>query len=131
MKDIYYFQFSLSRLWEIIWANPFCQNFHLLICLALLHSEKHTIMENRFGLTEILKHINDLAYNIDVNSVVTKAEAIFLKLNQAEENVPSKILDIIHGRLDCDDGDRTPEEAEEATEARTDGSRSDTGETTS
>ena len=90
-----------------------CQNFHLLICLALLHSEKHTIMENRFGLTEILKHINDLAYSIDVDTVLAKSEAMFVKMNRSEENVPPRMLDILHGRIE--DGG-TPEEAEEATE---------------
>ena len=83
-------------------------------------------MENRFGLTEILKHINDLAYSIDVDSVLTKAEAIFVKLNKDDEKVPARILDILYGRKtsdspaeDVEGDDDEPDVAAEAEEETT------------
>lgn len=43
------------RLWEVLWTGHPCPNFHLLVAVALLDTEKDTIMENKFGFTEILK----------------------------------------------------------------------------
>jgi len=42
-------------MFQVIWTDRPCKNFHLLICLAILDTEKTTLMENKFGLTEILK----------------------------------------------------------------------------
>lgn len=43
------------RLWEVLWTGYPCPNFHLVVAVALLDTEKDTIMENKFGFTEILK----------------------------------------------------------------------------
>ena len=40
---------------KVLWTDRPCKNFHLLICLAILDGEKSTLMENKFGITEILK----------------------------------------------------------------------------
>jgi len=48
----------LSRLWEVLWTGEPCPNFHLLVAAAILDQERATIMENKFGFTEILK-VND------------------------------------------------------------------------
>ena len=40
---------------QVVWTGKPCANFHLLICLAILDTEKTTLMENNFGFTEILK----------------------------------------------------------------------------
>ena len=69
-------------LWEVLWVAP--QNFHLLLCVALLDSEKAAIMENKYGFTEILKHVNDMSSNIDVDRVLSDAESIFLRLEKLE-----------------------------------------------
>jgi hypothetical protein len=37
-----------------------------LICAALLDTERSAIVENKYGFTEILKHVNDLAHRIDL-----------------------------------------------------------------
>ena len=81
------------KLWEVLWTRRPCEdNFHLLVrlfrtfsvvmdliswtfsikfqvCSALLHNERSAIMENKFGLTEILKHVNDMSFNIQLDSV--------------------------------------------------------------
>lgn len=46
---------EVMRLWEVLWTDKPCLNFHLLICLSILDTEKTTLMENHFGFTEILK----------------------------------------------------------------------------
>lgn len=38
-----------------MWTDLPCQNFHLLVCCAILDSEKQKIMEENFGFNEILK----------------------------------------------------------------------------
>ncbi len=50
------FSFSnIMRLWEVLWTDLPCKNFHLLICVAILDGETDRIIESKFGFTEILK----------------------------------------------------------------------------
>jgi len=72
---------DVMRIWEIMWTDQPCPNFHLILCLAMMDMEKRTIVENNFGFTEILKHINDMANsNISVNEVLKRAESIYRQL---------------------------------------------------
>lgn len=48
-------QDDIMRLWEVIWTGLPCKNFHLLLCVAILDTEKHVLIENNYGFTEILK----------------------------------------------------------------------------
>ena len=64
---------DVMRIWEVIWTDKPCPNFHLIICLALMDLEKKTIIENGFGFTEILKHINDMANsNVSISAVLAR-----------------------------------------------------------
>jgi len=38
-----------------MWTRLPCQNFHLLVCCAILDSEKQKIMDRKYGFNEILK----------------------------------------------------------------------------
>lgn len=69
------------RLWEVLWTGLPCQNFHLLICLAILETSKDTLIENDFGFTEILKLVNDMSGRIDVEEVLKIAEGMFIQLS--------------------------------------------------
>jgi len=40
---------------QVMWTGLPCDNFHLLICCAILDSEKKKIMEENYGFNEILK----------------------------------------------------------------------------
>ena len=83
------------RLWEVTWAGKPCsKNFHLLLCLAILDHEKVVIMENHFGLTEILKHVNDLSMNMNVDDVIRRAEGIFLQFCGCP-NLPDSVKAIL------------------------------------
>jgi hypothetical protein len=85
---------QILRLWEIFWTDgPFfhdagnrvraSQNFHLVFALSIMDSQRNTILENRFGFTEILKHVNDLALYIDLEETITKAEGIFIQMKDS------------------------------------------------
>ncbi|CAL1265688.1 unnamed protein product [Larinioides sclopetarius] len=75
---------EIMRLWEVLWTGLPCKNFHLLICIAILDSEKLTIMENGYGLTEILKHVNEMSYKINLEDTLCKAEAIYLQIKNSK-----------------------------------------------
>lgn len=46
---------DIMKLWEILWTDLPCKNFHLLFCAAILDTEKNILIENNYGFTEILK----------------------------------------------------------------------------
>lgn len=46
---------DIMRLWEILWTDIPCKNFHLLICISILLMKKDDIMTNNYGFNEILK----------------------------------------------------------------------------
>jgi hypothetical protein len=82
-------------LWEILWTDIPCRNFLLLICVAILDSEVNMIMVNNFGLTEILKHVNNLSMKIDVRSVLLNAEAIYHQLAAVQDKLPRHVCEIV------------------------------------
>ncbi|XP_063886711.1 TBC1 domain family member 15-like isoform X3 [Scylla paramamosain] len=83
------------RLWEVLWTGHPCPNFHLLVAVALLDTEKDTIMENKFGFTEILKHINDISLRIDIDGTLKKAEAIYLQV-RSSPCVPDSVRTVLN-----------------------------------
>ncbi|KAK9731846.1 Rab-GTPase-TBC domain [Popillia japonica] len=76
-------QEDVMKLWEVLWTGLPCQNFHLLICLAILETEKRALMDNNYGFTEILKHINELSLKLNVNFLLNKAEGIYRQIEEA------------------------------------------------
>ncbi|XP_037701601.1 TBC1 domain family member 15 isoform X7 [Choloepus didactylus] len=85
---------DILRLWEVMWTELPCRNFHLLLCCAILESEKQQIMEKHYGFNEILKHINELSMKIDVEHVLCKAEAISLQMVKCKE-LPQAVCEIL------------------------------------
>uniref|UniRef100_A0A8C8DJ08 TBC1 domain family member 15 n=1 Tax=Oryzias sinensis TaxID=183150 RepID=A0A8C8DJ08_9TELE len=75
---------DVLRLWEVLWTGLPCQNFHLLVCCAILDSEKQKIMEENFGFNEILKHINELSMKLDIEEILQKAEGLFLQMKNCK-----------------------------------------------
>lgn len=43
------------RFWEVLWTGYPCENFHLMVPVAILETEKENIIGNAYGFTEILK----------------------------------------------------------------------------
>ncbi|XP_071187830.1 TBC1 domain family member 15-like [Salvelinus alpinus] len=85
---------DVLRLWEVMWTGLPCQNFHLLVCCAILDSEKHQIMEEQYGFNEILKLINELSMNLDIGAILNKAEAICLQLKSCKD-LPNSVVEIL------------------------------------
>uniref|UniRef100_A0A8C0INK6 TBC1 domain family member 15 n=1 Tax=Chelonoidis abingdonii TaxID=106734 RepID=A0A8C0INK6_CHEAB len=85
---------DILRLWEVMWTELPCQNFHLLICCAILESEKQQIMDKHYGFNEILKHINELSMKIDVEDILCKAEAISIQMMNCKE-LPQAVCEVL------------------------------------
>ncbi|XP_043913188.1 TBC1 domain family member 15 [Protopterus annectens] len=85
---------DILRLWEVMWTGLPCRNFHLLVCCAILDSEKQTIMENHFGFNEILKHINELSMKLSVEETLVKAEVIYTQMANCKE-LPREVCEIV------------------------------------
>lgn len=69
---------DVMKLWEILWTGLPCPNFHLLICVAILDTEKNVLMENNFGFTEILKVSNVFLIKNSNNELITTIVRPFL-----------------------------------------------------
>nr|XP_018900502.1 PREDICTED: TBC1 domain family member 15 [Bemisia tabaci] len=82
-------------IWEAFWTGIPGPNFHLFVGLAILDTEKSAIMDSHSNFAETLKHINELAMKIDVNSTLSKADAIYRQLLAAEVSLPDPIRTIL------------------------------------
>nr|XP_046251309.1 TBC1 domain family member 15 isoform X1 [Scatophagus argus] len=97
---------DVLRLWEVMWTGLPCQNFHLLVCCAILDSEKQKIMEENYGFNEILKHINELSMKLDVEEILQKAEGICLQIKSCKD-LPHSISAILGFDADACGSDPT------------------------
>ncbi|KAL1506574.1 hypothetical protein ABEB36_005908 [Hypothenemus hampei] len=77
-------QEDVMRFWEVLWTGYPCQNFHLLVAVAILEHERSELMGNDYGFTEILKHINELSCHLDMDLMLNKAEGIFFQIKEAD-----------------------------------------------
>ncbi|XP_037539232.1 TBC1 domain family member 15 [Nematolebias whitei] len=91
---------DVLRLWEVMWTGLPCQNFHLLVCCAILDSEKQKIMEENYGFNEILKHINELSMKLDIEEILQKAEGIFLQIRSCKD-LPRSVSTILSLSTEC------------------------------
>ncbi|XP_059191716.1 TBC1 domain family member 15 isoform X2 [Centropristis striata] len=98
---------DVLRLWEVMWTGLPCQNFHLLVCCAILDSEKQKIMEENYGFNEILKHINELSMKLDIEEILQKAEGICLQIKSCKD-LPQSISSILGLDLEDCGSDLTP-----------------------
>uniref|UniRef100_A0A1B6CAJ1 TBC1 domain family member 15 n=1 Tax=Clastoptera arizonana TaxID=38151 RepID=A0A1B6CAJ1_9HEMI len=104
---------DIMLLWEVLFTNLPCPNFHLLLCIAILDCEKNILIENKYGFTEILKHVNDLSLKIDVEKIIRRAESIYLQLT-ATTDLPLVVKRII-GLATPDHTGESSEDDEEVT----------------
>jgi len=82
------------RLWEVLWTTLPCQNFHLLVGAAILLNERDALISNACDVTEILRHINDLAGKLEISAILNFAEGIYNQLIETQ-NLPDSIRVII------------------------------------
>uniref|UniRef100_A0A915KE63 Rab-GAP TBC domain-containing protein n=1 Tax=Romanomermis culicivorax TaxID=13658 RepID=A0A915KE63_ROMCU len=70
---------DIMRLWEVLWTNLPCENFHLLICAAVLDQQKDLI------------HVNDLSMRLNLSQLLTSAEAIYHQLSACQHHLPDYV----------------------------------------
>jgi len=97
---------DVMKLWEVLWTGQPCPNFHLLLCVAILDAQTETIISQNFGLTEILKHVNELSMRLNVDEVLTSAEAIFHQLAASQNKLPAHVCEYLG--LEVTNGDESP-----------------------
>lgn len=85
---------NIMRLWEVLWTDLPCKNFHLLICVSILLMKKDDIMTNGYGFNEILKFVNDLSGRIDLEKSLQFAEGLYIQLSTFK-NLPAPICEMI------------------------------------
>ncbi|CAF3374902.1 unnamed protein product [Rotaria sp. Silwood1] len=79
---------DVMYLWEVLWTDYLSQHFELLVCLAILISQKKVIMDSKFGCNEILKHINDLSLKVPLEPLLKHAEGLYILLKQHDQSTP-------------------------------------------
>jgi len=52
-------------------------------------------MQAGSGFTEILKHVNEMSMNIDIQTMLGTAEAIYQRLLKYEKELPDNIREIL------------------------------------
>ncbi|KAE8665360.1 hypothetical protein F3Y22_tig00112632pilonHSYRG00068 [Hibiscus syriacus] len=76
-------------LWEVLWTRHSSEHLHLVVCVAILKRYRGKIMEEHMEFDTLLKFINELSGQIDIDSILRDAEALYLC---AGENGVSCIL---------------------------------------
>lgn len=85
---------DIFELWEVLWTSMPCANFHLLVGIAILDNEMETIIDNEYGFTEILKHVNDLSEKMDLRRVLEAAESIHHQITNSPK-LPDRVRAVI------------------------------------
>lgn len=85
---------DIMHLWEVLWTNLPCPNFHLFICVAILDQEMDVFIDGQFTFTEILKHVNDLSGNLNLIAILEQAESIYLQVKQTLELSKEPLVDL-------------------------------------
>ncbi|XP_050212379.1 uncharacterized protein LOC126663409 [Mercurialis annua] len=64
------------RMWEVLWTHHLSEHFHLYVCVAILKRYRNKIMGELMDFDTLLKFINELSGQIDLDAVVRDAEAL-------------------------------------------------------
>jgi TBC1 domain family member 15 len=72
-------------LWEVMWTDYHSSQFILFFALAILQKHSKIIITTLKRFDDILRYINDLSGNLDVQDLLTRAELLFVKFKQMVE----------------------------------------------
>ncbi|KAL8152568.1 hypothetical protein V2J09_010328 [Rumex salicifolius] len=64
------------RMWEVLWTHHLSEHLHLYVCVAILKRHRRKIIGERMDFDTLLKFINELSGHIDIESMLTDAEAL-------------------------------------------------------
>nr|XP_025630407.1 TBC1 domain family member 15 isoform X2 [Arachis hypogaea] len=71
------FEFEkIMRLWEVLWTHYPSEHLHLYVCVALLKQHRNKIMWEGMDFDNLLKFINELSGQIDLDATLRDAEAL-------------------------------------------------------
>lgn len=76
-------QEDILTLWEVLWTGRPCANYHLLISVAVLDEQAAVIMDRNYEFTEVLKHVNELSLQLNLDRILANAEAIYYQVINA------------------------------------------------
>ncbi|KAL3642961.1 hypothetical protein CASFOL_013776 [Castilleja foliolosa] len=63
-------------LWEVLWTHYLSEHLHLYVCVAILKKYRRKIMGEQMDFDTLLKFINELSGNIDLDATLREAEAL-------------------------------------------------------
>ena len=114
---------KVREIWFLkIDGGPYpCKAFLLLFCVVILDQQVNMIIENKYGLTEILKvylkiciltllifqHVNNLSMQIDLEETLRSAEAIYHQLAAVQDKLPRHICEILSFAYDDEEENKT------------------------
>ncbi|KAF8560872.1 hypothetical protein P879_05136 [Paragonimus westermani] len=90
------FVFSSSFL-QAIWSEHLTKNFHIFFAASVLLMQRHIIMERNYDANCILKHVNDLSFNIPLEPALNCATGYFQQLDQVSNSLPKSVRAILEG----------------------------------
>ncbi|KAL3825088.1 hypothetical protein ACJIZ3_021117 [Penstemon smallii] len=67
---------TTMRLWEVLWTHHLDEHLHLYICIAILKRYRNKIMGEQMDFDTLLKFINELSGQIDLDAILRDAEAL-------------------------------------------------------
>ncbi|KAL5697935.1 hypothetical protein ACHQM5_029032 [Ranunculus cassubicifolius] len=67
---------QMMRLWEVLWTHYLSEHFHLYVCVAILKKHRKKIMGEQMDFDTLLKFINELSGEIDLDPTLKDAEAL-------------------------------------------------------
>ncbi|XP_058206888.1 uncharacterized protein LOC131320256 isoform X2 [Rhododendron vialii] len=71
------FEFERTmRLWEVMWTHYMSEHLHLYFCVAILKRYRRKIMGEQMDFDTLLKFINELSGQIDLDATLRDAEAL-------------------------------------------------------
>lgn len=70
------------RLWEVLWTDLYSSQFHLFFALSVLSDNERIIKQNLRRFDEVLKYMNDLSMNMNLNDLLVRSELLFLRFRR-------------------------------------------------
>lgn len=67
---------QIMLLWEVLWTHYLSEHFHLYLCVAILKRYRQRIIGEQMDFDTLLKFINELSGQINLDRVVQDAEAL-------------------------------------------------------
>ncbi|KAL7097059.1 hypothetical protein ACP275_10G119000 [Erythranthe tilingii] len=76
-------------LWEVLWTHYLSEHLHLYVCVAILKRYRNKIMGEQMDFDTLLKFINELSGQIDLDATLREAEALCICAGEnGEASIP-------------------------------------------